>query len=63
MSSYELSQMIKMWERDQITTEQAIGQLLLHLRQLSERIGILEKRMEQGRKGGDGNKAVSVDGS
>lgn len=63
MSSYELSQMIKMWERDQITTEQAIGQLLLHLRQLSERIGILEKRMEQGRKGGDGNKPVSVDGS
>lgn len=63
MSGYELSQMIKMWERDQLTTEQAIGQILIHLRQLSERVGLLEKRLEQGRKGGESNKGTIGDGN
>lgn len=61
MSGYELSQMIKMWERDQLTTEQAIGQILIHLHQLSERLGLLEKRLEQGRKGSESNKTITGD--
>jgi hypothetical protein len=39
---YALSELIKRWEREQITTEQAIGQLLLWLVVLSKRIAKLE---------------------
>ena len=50
MSSYELEQVIKMWEREQLTAEQAIGQVLLHLAELAQRLGELEKRLERYRR-------------
>jgi hypothetical protein len=39
---YKLPELIKRWEREQITTEQAIGQLFLWLAALAERIAKLE---------------------
>lgn len=41
-SRYDLPQLIKRWEREQITTEQAIGQVLLWLAVLAERMAKLE---------------------
>ncbi len=42
-----------MWEQDKLTVEQTIGQVLLHLEQLSERVGILEQRGRRLPKEGD----------
>jgi hypothetical protein len=39
---YDLTDLINRWEREDITTEQAIGQLLLWLVVLSERLTELE---------------------
>ena len=39
---YDLSDLITRWEREDITTEQVIGQLLLWLVVLSERMAELE---------------------
>ena len=39
---YDLSELIKRWEREQITTEQAIGQILIWLVALAERMTRLE---------------------
>jgi len=50
MSSYNLNQLIKKWTKEELTTEQAVGQILLQIQTLSTRIGTLEKRFEQNRK-------------
>lgn len=50
MSSYNLNQLIKKWTKEELTTEQAVGQILLQLQTLSARTGTLEKRFEQNRK-------------
>jgi len=42
MSIYELPDVIKRWEREELTIEQSVGQLLLHLQSLLERLNILE---------------------
>ncbi|GAB4419522.1 MAG: hypothetical protein Fur0044_15940 [Anaerolineae bacterium] len=39
---YELAELIKRWERSDITPEQAIGQALLWLVALAERVAKLE---------------------
>lgn len=49
MSAYELQKVIKLWEMEKITTEQAIGQLLLLLQMLSGRIGAIERQLAQGK--------------
>ena len=58
MSSYNLDQIIKKWTKEELTTEQAVGQILLQMQTLSTRIGTLEKRFEKRRKenGGNGDK-------
>ena len=43
MGSYNLDELITLWERDKLTTEQAVGQILLMLRSLSQRIRELER--------------------
>lgn len=43
MSQYNLQQFIKLWAQEKITTEQAIGQILLQIQELTDRI----KQMEQ----------------
>ena len=50
MSSYTLDELIKKWTKEELTTEQTIGQVLLQMQTLSTRIGNLEKRSEQNRK-------------
>ncbi len=43
MSKYDLEQLIKLWTQEQVTAEQVIGQVLLQLRDLVERVGKLER--------------------
>lgn len=45
MSQYNLQQFVKLWAQERLTTEQAIGQILLHLQELAERLKTLEQRM------------------
>lgn len=40
-----MKHLIKLWETEQLTTEQTIGQILLHLQALSERVWNLERRL------------------
>jgi chromosome segregation ATPase len=47
MGTYGLDGVIKAWEQEQLTTEQAIGQILLLLQELQERIRSLEQRLER----------------
>ena len=44
---YDLTDLIKRWEREDLTTEQAIGQLLLWLVVLSERMTELEVNLRK----------------
>ena len=44
MGSYSLDELITLWERDKLTTEQAVGQILLVLRSLSHQIRELDRR-------------------
>ena len=46
VSSYSLEEIIKRWGRGNLTTEQAIGQILLVLQSLSRRVGMLEQLAE-----------------
>jgi hypothetical protein len=46
MNSYDISRIIKMWERVEITVDQTIGQLLLHIQQLSQRLTAVERALE-----------------
>lgn len=56
MNTYNLNQLIKMWSKEELTTEQAIGQILLQMQTLSTRISTVEKRLlEQRRKENSGN--------
>ncbi len=51
MSHYSLDELITRWEHEKMTTEQVIGQVLLLLRSLAERIEELERwrrRQERG---------------
>jgi hypothetical protein len=44
MGNYNLDELITLWEREKLTTEQVVGQILLVLRSLSHRIRELERR-------------------
>ncbi|MCB8943938.1 MAG: hypothetical protein H6658_09300 [Ardenticatenaceae bacterium] len=50
MSTYDMDLLLNKWERGTITTEQAVGQMLLLIQEVSQRVGSLEKRMEQRRR-------------
>jgi len=45
MSQYDLSQFIKLWAQERITSEQAIGQILLQLQTLTERMKVVEQQV------------------
>jgi hypothetical protein len=51
MGAYNLEEVIKRWERDELTAEQAIGQLFLLVQELSARVGKVEQRLELWRRG------------
>jgi hypothetical protein len=50
MGTYGLEDVIRAWGREQLTTEQAIGQVLLLLQELERRIRSLEQRLERHRQ-------------
>jgi hypothetical protein len=50
MDTYGLQGVISRWEREELTTEQAIGQILLLLKELNERLGDLERRFYDSRR-------------
>lgn len=45
MSAYELDTILKKWERGDLSSEQAIGQVLQLLQELSARVGQLERKV------------------
>ena len=47
MGTYGLDGVLQAWEREQLTTEQAIGQILLLLKALEERLRGVERRLER----------------
>ncbi len=51
MSNYNLDELIARWEREKVTTEQAVGQVLLLLRSLVERVEELERWRRRQEKG------------
>jgi hypothetical protein len=54
MSAYDMDSILNKWERGTITTEQAIGQILLLIQGLSQRVGNLEKHLARTRSGREG---------
>ena len=48
-SRYTLKELISMWARERISPEQAIGQILLHLEHLSQRLERVERQVNRGR--------------
>jgi hypothetical protein len=46
MGTYGLQEVIRRWGREQLTLEQAIGQILLLLAELDKRLQELERRRE-----------------
>ena len=50
MSGYDIPQLIRLWEQEKLTTEQAVGQLLLQVQNISRRVGRVERQMEAARK-------------
>lgn len=55
MSSYNLGDLLQKWEREEITVDQAIGQIILSMVALSRRLGHLERRLEDQRMRGSGD--------
>ena len=49
MGTYGLQEVIRRWERGKLTTEQAIGQILLLLQELERRVRELEQRSQKDR--------------
>lgn len=56
MKKYDLTDLIKRWEREELTVEQAVGQILLWVGALSERVTKLEakQRKSAGSRSADG---------
>lgn len=50
MNTYNISEIIKMWEHVELTVDQAIGQLMLHIQELTQRVNTLERRLEAGQR-------------
>lgn len=47
MGTYGLEGVLQAWEHEHLTSEQAIGQILLLLQELEERLRSLERRLER----------------
>jgi len=54
MSTYGLERVIHMWSVDKLTAEQAIGQILLLMQEMEERVKELERRADAQRVRGTG---------
>ena len=47
MKKYELTELLKRWERDELTVEQAVGQIMLWINTLSEQITKLDAKQRK----------------
>jgi len=47
MGTYGLKNVIRAWEQEKLTTEQAVGQVLLLLQEIEERLCAIERRLER----------------
>jgi len=54
MTKYAIEELIRRWAMEELTADQAIGQLLLHVKELIERVSKLEQS-ERGRRAGAAN--------
>lgn len=45
MGTYRLEHIILDWKTDRLTTEQAVGQILLLLQQMEQRLGNIETKL------------------
>lgn len=45
MAAYSLEIVLQKWEKGELSTEQTVGQTLLLMQELSERVGKLERKM------------------
>jgi hypothetical protein len=45
MGVYSLETLVRKWGRDELTVEQVIGQILLHLQDLQDTVAALERRL------------------
>ena len=57
MSAYSLEKVIHLWDVGKLTQEQVIGQILMLLQELHERLGELERREVERRREGKGGGA------
>jgi hypothetical protein len=46
VGSYQIEEVVERWGKGELSSEQAIGQTLLHVQSLTERVGLLEQRLE-----------------
>lgn len=46
MSTGTIDELIRMWEQVELTADQAIGQLMLHIQELTQRVSTLERSLE-----------------
>jgi hypothetical protein len=46
VGSYKIEEVVERWGKGELSNEQAIGQGLLHVQSLTERVGLLEQRLE-----------------
>ncbi|MCE7985559.1 MAG: hypothetical protein DYG89_30660 [Caldilinea sp. CFX5] len=46
MNTGDMNELIRMWEHVELTVDQAIGQLMLHIQELTQRLNTLERRLE-----------------
>lgn len=45
MNTGDINELIRMWEHVELTADQAIGQLMLHIQELAQRVNTLERRL------------------
>lgn len=47
MGAYTIETLIRKWKRGELTVEQVVGQILLHVQDLQDAVGSLERRLHQ----------------
>lgn len=47
MSTYTIEEVLQKWKLEEITAEQAVGHLLQNLQHVSDRVSLVERRVEK----------------
>lgn len=45
MTKYDIDHLVKLWSQELLTVDQAIGQILLHIKTLTEQLAQLEQNL------------------